>query len=184
MHTHTFTPTHSHTYLCTPYTHTHHTHTHTCTTHPQTRTHHTHHPHTNTHTHTHTHTNRHTNTHTEGHHGILTSCLMKFIPEGVSLRRDWTTPHDEGEWDDNGTTQGELEERNIGGFLQPDVALLTTDSELCEKNSPQMSCVTAETINEHILAVVRLVYKAQLLAIMHFHMKHSSSPFISLRLSP
>ena len=59
-------------------------------------------------------------------------------------------PDDEGEW---GTTPGEVEERNIGGLLQPGVALLTADSELCEKNSPQMSSVTAETINEHILAV-------------------------------
>jgi len=79
---------------------------------------------------------------------------------------------------------GELLQVNLKkGLLQPD-ALLTAESKLCEKNSPQMSNVTGETINEHILAVVRLFYKARLLAIMHLHMKHGSSPFSSPRLSP
>ena len=94
------------------------------------------------HTHTHTH---------KDHHRILTSCL--------------TTPDDEGEWDDNGTALGEFEDRNTAVLLQPDVALLTADSKLCDKNSPQVSSLTVETINEHILAVVRLFYRARLLVV-------------------
>ena len=102
------------------------------------------------HTYTYVHAHTHTHTHKD-HHRILTSCL--------------TTPDDEGEWDDNGTALGEFEDRNTAVLLQPDVALLTADSKLCDKNSPQVSSLTVETINEHILAVVRLFYRARLLVV-------------------